>query len=76
MNPTIETELETETGRWIAEVMELPGCLKYSPTRDAAIKSAKVLALEVIAGEIERGDRSADLVSIAFKVAAQPAGGG
>jgi hypothetical protein len=37
---TVETEQETD-GRWIAEVQELSGALKYGRTRDEAIALAE-----------------------------------
>lgn len=44
----IETEQE-EDGRWIAEVMEIPGVLAYGQTRQEAIAKVKTLALRVLA---------------------------
>jgi predicted RNase H-like HicB family nuclease len=46
MDYSIETELE-EDGRWIAEVINLPGVLAYGSTRDEAIAKAQALALRV-----------------------------
>lgn len=43
MKYTIETEKETD-GRWIAEVMEIPGVMKYGKTREEAIAQAQTLA--------------------------------
>lgn len=48
---TIETELEVD-GRWIAEVIELPGVMKYGATRDEAIALTKALALQVVAERV------------------------
>jgi predicted RNase H-like HicB family nuclease len=53
MKLTVETEQE-EDGRWIAEILEIPGALKYAPTREAAIAQAEALAPCVIADRIER----------------------
>jgi predicted RNase H-like HicB family nuclease len=51
-------ELEQEDdGRWIAEVMEMPGVLVYGATRDIAIAKVRALALEVIAERL-RGEPS------------------
>jgi len=47
---TIEYELEDD-GRWLAEVVELPGVLAYGPTIDDAIDSVQALALGVLAEE-------------------------
>ena len=49
---TIETEQETD-GRWIAEVLEIPGVLAYGDTMEKAQANAKALTLRVIAEEIE-----------------------
>jgi len=48
---TVETERETD-GRWIAEVLEIPGAMKYGETREAAIAQAEALALRVLAERI------------------------
>lgn len=52
---TIETERETD-GRWIAEVMEIPGAMAYGETRKDALAKAQALALRVIAERIEQGE--------------------
>ena len=51
MRFTVETERETD-GRWIAEVLEIPGAMKYGETREAAIAQAEALALRVLAERI------------------------
>ena len=48
MNFDIETEREID-GRWIAEVVEIPGVLKYGATREQAIARAEELARRVVA---------------------------
>ncbi|MCC6795409.1 MAG: type II toxin-antitoxin system HicB family antitoxin [Candidatus Hydrogenedentes bacterium] len=52
MQFTVETEQEDD-GRWIAEVSELPGVLKYGETREEAIALAEALALRVVAERME-----------------------
>ena len=50
-------ELEQETdGRWIAEVVALPGVLAYGDTREKALAKAEVLALRVLADRLENGE--------------------
>jgi len=44
----IELEREDD-GRWLAEVLELPGVLIYGPISDEAIPKAPRFALRVIA---------------------------
>ncbi|MBM3550243.1 MAG: type II toxin-antitoxin system HicB family antitoxin [Alphaproteobacteria bacterium] len=56
MKLTVETEQEAD-GRWIAEIMEIPGVLTYAATRDEALAQAEALALRVIADRIEHGER-------------------
>ena len=45
---TIETEKEKD-GRWLAEVLELPGVMAYGKTRKLAQTHAEALALRVLA---------------------------
>jgi predicted RNase H-like HicB family nuclease len=51
----IELDRE-EDGRYIAEVVELPGVLAYGDTQEAAATSAAGLAISVIANRIEHGE--------------------
>lgn len=44
---TIETEQEDD-GRWIAEVLEIPGVLVYGETQPQAIAQVQTLALRVV----------------------------
>ena len=54
MTFTIETE-QGEDGRWIAEVMEIPGVLVYGATPEEAIVNVQALALRVLAEQMEYG---------------------
>lgn len=49
---TIETEREAESGRWIADVIDLPGVMVYGSTCEEALARAKALALEVISDRL------------------------
>lgn len=40
----VETELEDD-GRWIAEVVDLPGVMAYGATEEEAVASAQALGL-------------------------------
>jgi predicted RNase H-like HicB family nuclease len=51
----IELERETD-GRWIAEVVALPGVLAYGVSRDDALAKAEILALRVLADRLEHGE--------------------
>ena len=44
----VETELESD-GRWIAEIVDVPGVMAYGATEKDAIASAKAIALRVLA---------------------------
>jgi predicted RNase H-like HicB family nuclease len=55
VNLKIEVEREDD-GRWIAEVMELPGCMAYGQTKAEALAKAKALALRVLADRMENGE--------------------
>jgi predicted RNase H-like HicB family nuclease len=52
---TIEVEQE-EDGRWLAEVVELPGVLSYGQSRQEAIDRAQALSLRVLADRLEHGE--------------------
>jgi predicted RNase H-like HicB family nuclease len=69
MTYTLECEREDD-GRWIAEVMDLPGVLAYGSTRDEAIRRAEALALRVIAEQLEHGETQARTITIALPAAA------
>ena len=52
---TIEIERE-EDGRWIGEILELPGVMAYGATEAEARTKTTALALRVIADRIENGE--------------------
>jgi len=64
----VETEQE-EDGRWLAEVVELPGVLAYGETQEAALSPVQALALRVIAERLEHGEAGPELLSISFNAA-------
>jgi predicted RNase H-like HicB family nuclease len=66
---TIEVERE-EDGRWLADIPVLPGAMAYGATREQAIAAVKVLALRIIADEIEHGERSPEAADTTFALAA------
>lgn len=53
---TIETEQEDD-GRWIAEVIDLPGALAYGATRTEAIDRVQALSLRVLADRLDHGEQ-------------------
>jgi predicted RNase H-like HicB family nuclease len=52
MDYTIEVDIETD-GRFIAEVLEIPGVMVYGETQEEAIRLVKELALQVLADSEE-----------------------
>jgi predicted RNase H-like HicB family nuclease len=52
----VELEEERESGRWIADVTDLPGVLVYGATAFEALAKAKMLALEVIGDRLAHGE--------------------
>ena len=65
---TIEDEQE-EDGRWLAEVLELPGVLAYGLTREVALARVQALALRVLADQLEHEEASPLMTSISFAAA-------
>ena len=63
---TIETEREDD-GRWIAEVMEIPGTMVYGSTADEAIARVQALALRVLAERVEHGEAGDNFVNVSFQ---------
>jgi predicted RNase H-like HicB family nuclease len=69
MQLTLQEEQEAN-GRWLAEVLELPGVLAYGQTPEAARAHAQALALRVLAEQLEEGERDAQWTTITFAPAA------
>jgi predicted RNase H-like HicB family nuclease len=68
MTLTVEHEQEDD-GRWLAEVLELPGALAYGQTAEEAVAKAQALALRVLADRLEHGENAHELVNISFAAA-------
>jgi predicted RNase H-like HicB family nuclease len=64
----VETEVEAD-GRWIAEVVDLPGVLAYGSTEKEAVASAQALALRVLADRIEEQKEPAETVTVSIEAA-------
>jgi predicted RNase H-like HicB family nuclease len=69
MNFNLECERETD-GRWLAEVAELPGVLAYGSSANEAMAKAEVLALRVLAEQLEYGEARPVDISILLPAAA------
>lgn len=69
MKLDIQYEQE-EDGRWLAEVIELPGVLAYGRTLEEAMAKVQALALRVLADRLEHGESlPSRLMSISFATA-------
>jgi predicted RNase H-like HicB family nuclease len=68
MELVVELEQEDD-GRWIAEVVSMPGVMAYADTRDEALRAVEVLALRVIADRLEHGEIDTQPVSLSFVAA-------
>lgn len=65
----LECEREDD-GRWLAEVAELPGVLAYGGSASEAMARAEVLALRVLAEQLEHGESVPSDISITLPAAA------
>ena len=68
MNVQVECEQE-EDGRWVAEVPQLPGVLAYGATANEALSKAEVLALRVLAEQLEHNEAKPQALSISISAA-------
>jgi predicted RNase H-like HicB family nuclease len=64
----IEVEQEVD-GRWIAEIMDIPGVMVYGENKARAIAKAKALALRVLADWMEDEDQPERIDSVTFAYA-------
>ncbi|HLZ12917.1 MAG TPA: hypothetical protein VKP58_10035 [Candidatus Acidoferrum sp.] len=64
----VETELEAD-GRWIAEIVDVPGVMAYGATENEAMASAQALALRVLADRIEQQKEPAETVTVSVEAA-------
>ncbi len=64
MDYRIEFEREDD-GRWIAEIVDLPGVLAYGVTKQEAESKVQAIALRVIADNLEREHSTTDHVQFA-----------
>ncbi len=64
---TLEIDRE-EDGRWIADVIELPGVMAYGATQEEAMAKAEAIALRVLADKIEESRNGASM-TVSFAAA-------
>ncbi len=65
---TVDHEQEDD-GRWLAEVLELPGVLAYGQTQQEATARVQALALRVLADRLEHEEAEPDLLTVSFAAA-------
>ncbi len=65
MTFTIEFERE-EDGRWLAEILELPGVLAYGASSNEAIARVQALALRTLADRLEHAESAPEFGNISF----------
>lgn len=68
MTFTVEYEQEDD-GRWLAEVLELPGVMAYGQSPEESIAKAQALALRVLADRLEHGEGAREFMNITFAAA-------
>ena len=68
---TFNLEVEQEDdGRWLAEVVELPGAMAYGASAAEAMAKAEALALRALAEQLEQGEAAPRTINIAVPTAA------
>ena len=65
----LECEREDD-GRWLAEIAAIPGVLAYGKSANEAMARAEVLALRVLAEQLEHGEAEPSDISISLPAAA------
>ena len=68
MTFSIEIERESD-GRWIAEVVDLPGVLAYGSSEKEAKARVQALALRGVADQLEHGEANSEYTTITFAAA-------
>jgi predicted RNase H-like HicB family nuclease len=68
MRLSIELDREDD-GRWIAEVIGLPGVMAYGESRAQALARAEALALRVLAERLEHGEQAPEAFAVTFLAA-------
>jgi predicted RNase H-like HicB family nuclease len=68
----VEIEQE-EDGRFLAEVVDLPGVMAYGESAEAALAHAQALAFRVLADRLEHGAWPAGPVSVSFETSSAAA---
>jgi len=64
----VEIEQETD-GRWIGEVLDLPGAMAYGASVEEAKAKVQALALRIVADRLENGEAGPEFLQIEFNAA-------
>jgi len=59
----IEIEQE-EDGRFIAEVLEIPGAMAYGASHQEAVRKVEALVLRILADRLDHGEPSPELEGV------------
>ena len=71
MKASYRVEIEQEEdGRFLAEVVNLPGVMAYGDSADAALAHGQALALRVLADRLDHGEGPRGAVSVTFETSA------
>jgi predicted RNase H-like HicB family nuclease len=71
---SIELDREDD-GRWIAEVLEIPGVMCYGQSREDAIQRVQQLAIEVVADRIKHGELQDSAFNLSFQLLSEQMAG-
>jgi predicted RNase H-like HicB family nuclease len=72
----LHVEIERETdGRWVVDVVDLPGVMAYGASQPEALSRAAALALRVIAERLEHGEAlpASHQLAVPLSISLQPA---
>jgi len=64
---------QADDGRFLAEVVELPGVLAYGESAEVALAQVQALALRVLADRLEHGEWPSGPVSVSFETSSAAA---
>jgi predicted RNase H-like HicB family nuclease len=71
MQSSYRVEIEQEEdGRFMAEVVDLPGVMAYGETAELALARAQALALRVLADRLDHDEGPRGPVSVSFETSA------
>ena len=65
MSASLKVEIEHEAdGRWLAEVVAVPGALAYGRTPEEAYAAVRALTLRVLAERLEQGEPTPEIAGL------------